>query len=585
MGHSLGQGTYNLLDEKWIPVLYGDGRVDRVGICNALKDAGKIRQIAASNPMDRVALLRFLLAILMWCREDVKSALLALDVKSAGIPENWLARLKEHKDAFSLLGGDNRFYQDASTKGKESRPIADLLFEFPGADSVNHMCHVVHDGSYGFCPACCALGILRLSVWAPANRYYPASVNPSSAAYAFIEGKNLLQTLCANLPKTNQQVDQAPWLSNDQPNSPDAVAKLAWRPRKLWLNVGDKEGFCANCGRLAVLVINLCNEGGWPTPTTDGQKFAKAIKKEFKKFDFKAKNKTVQQVVKMAEHIRRCRMPMLQNLDKGTDQTVQQEPDEQKFVRIFKQLFETKNEKAIKELTMKETEEEKQQVGVDVTQMKKFWRDDPHLLQKNGEAISLPELKLDVSMHSTKFWRDALFLQREPIGKVTAIGPVVNRFTFQDGVSVTLPVASDAVKKRAKLCGDCSNRLHEMLKCTTQNHQRKHPEIYAALKLLSPHAESHIREGLNRFNTSTGDSSKKDKEFLCEVYAPLIKLVVASVTPGSPLRRCDAMNHAHALLYKNIKEMVEKQDHQPTAGPPTTVRGKPKRNGKKGGSK
>jgi hypothetical protein len=49
--------NYNLLDEKWIPVLYRDGRWDRVGIRKALEDAGKIRQVAASNPMDSVALL------------------------------------------------------------------------------------------------------------------------------------------------------------------------------------------------------------------------------------------------------------------------------------------------------------------------------------------------------------------------------------------------------------------------------------------------------------------------------------------------------------------------------------------------
>ena len=60
--------NFNLLDEPWIPVLYHDGRCARIGIQKALEEAGDIRQIAASNPMDRVALLRFLLAVLYWCR-------------------------------------------------------------------------------------------------------------------------------------------------------------------------------------------------------------------------------------------------------------------------------------------------------------------------------------------------------------------------------------------------------------------------------------------------------------------------------------------------------------------------------------
>lgn len=138
--------NYNLLEEKWIPVLFKDGETGRVGIVEALTQADRIRQIAASNPMDRVALLRFLLAVLMWCKEDAKSSLAALDERSADIPENWLAKLKENKAAFNLLGDGERFYQDKLLEGKESRPIGDLLVEFPGADSVNHMRHVVHDG-------------------------------------------------------------------------------------------------------------------------------------------------------------------------------------------------------------------------------------------------------------------------------------------------------------------------------------------------------------------------------------------------------------------------------------------------------
>lgn len=60
--------NYNLLVERWIPILRTDGKPDRVGIKDALVEAGRIRQIAAANPMDNVALLRFLLTILYWCK-------------------------------------------------------------------------------------------------------------------------------------------------------------------------------------------------------------------------------------------------------------------------------------------------------------------------------------------------------------------------------------------------------------------------------------------------------------------------------------------------------------------------------------
>lgn len=60
--------TYNLLEERWIPVLWTDGKACRVGIVEALTQAGRIRTIAASNPMDRMAVLRFLLRVLQSCK-------------------------------------------------------------------------------------------------------------------------------------------------------------------------------------------------------------------------------------------------------------------------------------------------------------------------------------------------------------------------------------------------------------------------------------------------------------------------------------------------------------------------------------
>ncbi len=55
---------YSLLDEAWIPVLFKNGETIRLGMRDALAQASQIRQIAATNPIDRVAILRFLLALL-----------------------------------------------------------------------------------------------------------------------------------------------------------------------------------------------------------------------------------------------------------------------------------------------------------------------------------------------------------------------------------------------------------------------------------------------------------------------------------------------------------------------------------------
>jgi len=100
-----------------------------------------------------------------------------------------------------------------------------------------------------------------------------------------------------------------------------------------------------------------------------------------------------------------------------------------------------------------------------------------------------------------------------------------------------------------------------------------------------PNAEAQIRDRLSRIDASTGDSAAEVKAFLHEVYAPVVDLVIASVTPGSPLRRQVAQNHAQAIMNKKIKAMVEKSDHISNAVSPAAVPSKPKRGRKKGSSK
>lgn len=572
--------NYNLLDENWIPVLYRNGTAMRVGIRQALMEAGRIRQIAACNPLDRVSLLRFLLALLMWCNENAKLSLSALDEKSTGIPENWLSKLKENKAVFNLLGDGKRFYQNECLKGEASRPISDLLYEFPGENSVNHMRHVVHDGSYGFCPACCAIGILRISVWAPANRFYPSSINPSSAAYAFIEGKNLFETLCANLPETNPRSDHAPWLVEKQPNSPDAVAMLAWRPRKLWLIAGNENGYCANCGSFGERITSLCNERGWFPPVTDGQQFGKDVEAEFKKINngYKSKKtderKLANKVVKVAQLIRKCRMAALHVADALAAATPNPESDGQKVARVFHQLFTDDNHLAIKELTKKATKQEALHLRGSDTQVKKFWDEDPHLL-KDTEPLGLPDLNADAGVQASRFWRDALLLRGQRQGNVSAIGPVVNKFTFQDATSVSVP--NEAANQRVERSASIREGLYGLVKYTTPNRDRVHPEIHAATVMATPDAETRVQAALI--------SKSDDKVLLYEIYEPVVEQIVASIAKGSPLRRRVALEHAKSLLNKKIKELAEKPNHLSNTDTAEAAQVIPKHGRKKGDSK
>src|ERR1035437_3514347 len=105
-----------------------------------MEDAGNIRQIVASNPMDRVALLRFLLAALYWCQgnspaQEEKDRILA----NGRFPAKWFGKLQEQRELFNLLGEGKRFYQDRTAK--RERAVTDLLQEIPTGNNFYHFRH------------------------------------------------------------------------------------------------------------------------------------------------------------------------------------------------------------------------------------------------------------------------------------------------------------------------------------------------------------------------------------------------------------------------------------------------------------
>ncbi|MBC8204265.1 MAG: type I-E CRISPR-associated protein Cse1/CasA [FCB group bacterium] len=256
----LETGNFNLLDEKWIPVLYHNGRWDREGILTTFREADKIRHIAASNPMDRVAILRFLLALLYWCRgnpsDDVR------DSSKELFPDEMFAKLEENRECFNLLGEGKRFYQDPTAQ--RSRTITDLIQEIPTGNNFWHFRHST-DKVNGLCPACCAVGLLRLPVFTTlggaTTPYLYAGINGAPPVYTLLFGKNLLETLKLNwIPYDN--IGTPSW-NQDKTISfskakLDLLTGLTHLPRRVWLHDADEPGVCFYCGYTTKKIINTC---------------------------------------------------------------------------------------------------------------------------------------------------------------------------------------------------------------------------------------------------------------------------------------------------------------------------------------
>lgn len=251
--------AYNLLDEKWIPVLYLDGTYDRVGIRKALEDAGRIRQIAASNPMDRVAILRFLLAILYWCKGSPRD-----DQEVSGFdnapPPDWFSKLCEMRDCFNLLGNGERFYQYRGAR--RTRSVTDLLQEIPTGNNFWHFRHST-DNIDGLCAACCAFGLLRLPLFSVSGLpNLLAGINGVPPVYVVPWGLSLWDTLCANW-RSCQEVGVPTWENVDFREfggvGVPLLTGLTLLSRHVWLHepCGPPRR-CIACGNTESSLIQTC---------------------------------------------------------------------------------------------------------------------------------------------------------------------------------------------------------------------------------------------------------------------------------------------------------------------------------------
>lgn len=261
MGDNIG--NFNLVDEGWIPVLWNDGRTSRVGIREAFTQAGRIRQIAAANPMDRFAILRFLLAVLYWCKgnpsEDACAEL------GDSFPAHWFSKLDAHKDSFNLLGNGKRFLQDSSANKRRS--ITNLIQEVPSGNNTWHFCHST-DGKDGFCPACCAIGLIRTPFFSvaglagPKEPNYKTGFNGTPPVYAIPVSNTLMKTLVCNwvsyipLGKPHWETQE---LLEDTGEKIPLLNGLTMPPRRIWLaEPCDPADKCIACGKMYERLLRHC---------------------------------------------------------------------------------------------------------------------------------------------------------------------------------------------------------------------------------------------------------------------------------------------------------------------------------------
>jgi hypothetical protein len=251
--------SFNLLTEKWIPVIWKDGRRETLGILGALRNARAIGAVDEPFILERFALTRLLLAFVHW-RHTLQSCEEWPPLwERRELPGAAMADLNADDHAhFNLLGEGGRFFQDSSASRTDAMSVNNLFADLPAGTNINHLAHVCDDEA-AVCPACAARALACLPAFCTQGGAGKSpSINGAPPIYFMPVGTNLCETLLLNLPVAGTladwpvlRADEHPaWDRRAESTAPIGFCEgLTWQPRRVYLKAERRVGSrCIRCG-------------------------------------------------------------------------------------------------------------------------------------------------------------------------------------------------------------------------------------------------------------------------------------------------------------------------------------------------
>ena len=218
---------YSVLTEPVIPVLMPDGNEKSIGIREAILEAHHIRDVSGSNPLERYAVLRLLIAFTMdmlhpktgYDREE----LLQAGCFDSGVLDAYVAKCEKGGPRFDLFDPEHPFLQskfDEKLDSKAKKPAAVILHALPSGNNHIFIDHRLADSHRVTVPeafrALCASYVFCVSGTAG-----PSSVNNTPPLFAVMIGRNLFETIVTNMLS---EAEAAPL--------PYGEGEVAWRKER-----------------------------------------------------------------------------------------------------------------------------------------------------------------------------------------------------------------------------------------------------------------------------------------------------------------------------------------------------------------
>ncbi len=194
--------SFNLVQERWIPVVSYDWQRQEVSLIELFKDWGKYREIQADNPPTTLALHRFLIAILHRAYHGPRDEEHWEEIREDR-GQKAIDYLQQHADKFDLFHPEYPFMQDISIESDAAGEIYQAA-QIHGNNTSTVFCHEHQWSQAAISISEGARLLLRLQIFDVGGKKAGATdsagvIHTMGAANVLVRGQTLQDTLMLNL--------------------------------------------------------------------------------------------------------------------------------------------------------------------------------------------------------------------------------------------------------------------------------------------------------------------------------------------------------------------------------------------------
>ncbi len=260
-------GSFNLVDEPWIPCTKKNGEIEYLGLKQALQDAHSYKDISDSSPIVTVALFRLLLAILHRLFGPANSEeWIALWERSCFPPEKLDDYFREWHHRFYLFDEKRPFYQTIFDEGITHPPQL-LALEAAAGNNATLFDHSTDIGGKKMEPAVAARYLVTRQAYSigfgKSSPFYFSDSTLIRGLCVLLMGTNLFESLLLNMirytderpiPQKRGEYDEPYW-EQDVPRAPRSKGNvpkgyldyLTWQSRRIYLIQDENANSVSGC--------------------------------------------------------------------------------------------------------------------------------------------------------------------------------------------------------------------------------------------------------------------------------------------------------------------------------------------------